>query len=307
MIDWQTPYHNILKSRINNTRKTYTSSAEEKFSIMSVVRGKQQFFPYRVDTVVGVRGEDKLRIIGYFTISNILERNLIRMSNLERILMPKSPDTTLWGGRLRQATSTFLISNSKNLISGIVITGTYSIPLAVIISTLLVGLEGSQPIAKAISTGMVVILAPVSKTILSILELRLPFKRTLRIITPVFISRGSLAISRLEGYSVALREFILGIVYQGKSFIRDRLPINLISVWAVGDEPTFGGYRGGFVKLRNPYQEPFVLKSFFDIFNSFYPHFIKSPYYLTGNDNTTSVLKNQGNLERNMKNYPSLT
>ncbi len=152
------------------------------------------------------------KAINYFAISSILERNLSKTSKLLRTFRPRRPETVLRGGRLRQAAFMFLSSNSKNLILGMIITGTYSVLLAVIISILLSGFEGSQPIAKAISVGTVVMLAPVSKTILTMRGLRFPFRSMSRTITPVFISRGSLAISKLKNYGITFGKFVFGIV-----------------------------------------------------------------------------------------------
>lgn len=100
-------------------------------------------------------------------ISNILERNLRKMSKFFKTFRPKSPETVDCGGRLWQMTSTFLSSKPRNLIRGIVTIGAYSVPLAVIISILFLDLAGSQPRAIAASKGTVVVLAPVSRTILS--------------------------------------------------------------------------------------------------------------------------------------------
>ena len=138
-----------------------------------------------------------------------------------------------------QMTSTFLSSKLKNRKMGTFTTGEYSVPLAVIISTLLLDFKGSHPIARAASLGIVVILAPVSMTILRGMVLSLPVRVTSTIMTPESISSGCLDMSEDDGH--IFTQAMLAIVnkqgafaFDGNHFLVDNIPLGV-----VGNQSTF--------------------------------------------------------------------
>ena len=202
----------------------------------------------------------------YLLISKVFLRKPSSISKLFRMLSPNRPETKLWGGRFKQAASILLNLKPKNLISGILTTGTYSVPLAVIISIRLLGLDGSHPIASAVSVGMVLILAPVSSTILIILTSRLPLRRASKTIILEFVSISRGIFTMLERNGIALRKPVLGIVNKYKSFIGERFFEDRIPVAAMGKHISSQRYSGRVVQFSYFNQQPLIVEFFTNIF-----------------------------------------
>ena len=81
----------------------------------------------------------------------------------------------LCGGKSWQTTGNDRTRHPKHSVWGMVTIGNYSNPLAVMILTRRVDRAGSQPMAAATFGGMIVVVAPVSSTIRTIVAPREPF------------------------------------------------------------------------------------------------------------------------------------
>lgn len=217
------------------------------------------------------RGENNFEA-GDYSISMRPCRKLKDKLNFFKMFKPNNPDTVLRGGRFKQAISTFLRVKPRNWTQGTMTTGTYSVALAVMISILLVDLEGSIPMAKAISEGILVMLAPVSTTILMSLPFLDPRTRTLTTITASLVLNGIVAIMSLKSYGVTFGENIVRIVNKSNAFRTDGFFVNFIAQGAMGDQ--MAADRGGRADIHavNFDQKPFMFKSAFDFFNAFRFH-----------------------------------
>lgn len=205
----------------------------------------------------------------YREISRTRERNLRSTLKFLSTLRPRRPLTVPWGGRSRQMTSTFLRVTSQIWNIGIVTRATYSIPLAVMISTLRRDLVGSQPMLSAASGGMLVRLAPVSRAKARTTGLPLlPFKRTS---TGMKFNSGSRKYSGMsqESDGVTFREFILGISHVDLVFviIFGNSLVDSIAIGTVFQKGSFDG--PGMFHFIDANQQPFVFESFLNGLNLF--------------------------------------
>lgn len=140
----------------------FGSGLRRLLSIFTTIRirlaGESCRIVFLISLTVIENGPLFFHLIKDYSIWMIPSRNLKDRSNFFRMFNPNSPDTVLWGGRFKHAISTFLRLKPRNWTLGTMMIGTYSVPLAVMISIFLVDLEGSTPIANAMSEGMLVIL-----------------------------------------------------------------------------------------------------------------------------------------------------
>jgi GNAT superfamily N-acetyltransferase len=67
---------------------------------------------------------------------------------------------------------------------------------------------------------------------------------------------------------------VFGVIDQGKAFVSNYLAVNLVSIGAMPEKQTLFAGRGCPVIFGNSDKQPFMLKLFSDIFNSFYLHLL---------------------------------